>query len=55
MVKNIFYHYTDVIKDIKKDLDEMLSKSIKINKDKLKTNLITRFIRAIVRIFAPML
>ena len=51
----ILVYNTDVIKDIKKDLDETLSKSIKINKDKLKTNLITRFVRAIVRIFAPML
>lgn len=51
----IWMYNTDVIKDIKKDLDETLSKSIKINKDKLKTNLITRFVRAIVRIFAPML
>ena len=39
----------------RKDLDDTLFKSIEIKKEHLKTNLITKFIRAIVRIFAPML
>ena len=44
-----------VIKDIKKDIDNTLDKSILIEKEMLKPNLFSRFIRAIVRIFAPML
>ena len=43
------------ISDIKADIDEILEKSIEITPDKLKTNLLTRFVRALVRIFAPML
>ena len=43
------------IKDMKADIDETLAKSIEITPDKLKTGLLTRFIRAVVRIFAPML
>ncbi len=51
----IWMYKCEVIKDIKSDIEETLSKSIEIMNDSLKTNLITRFIRAIVRIFAPML
>lgn len=51
----VWMYNCDVINDIKKDLDDTLSKSIEIKKDHLKINLLTRFIRAIVRIFAPML
>ena len=43
------------IKDMKADVDETLAKSIEITPDKLKTGLLTRFIRSVVRIFAPML
>lgn len=53
--KGVWMYDCDVIKNIKKDLDETLSKLIEITKDKLKTNLFNRFVRAIVRIFAPML
>ena len=51
----VWIYKSNVIKDIKNDLEDTLDKSFLITKDKLKTNLITRFIRAIVRIFAPML
>ena len=51
----VWMYNCDVIKDIKKDIDDVIEKSILITNDMLKTNLITRFIRAIVRIFAPML
>ena len=51
----VWIYKSDVIKDIKVDIEDTLSKSIFISKDNLKTNLINRFIRAIVRIFAPML
>ena len=43
------------IKDMKNDIEKTLEKSIEITPDKLKTGLITRFIRSVVRIFAPML
>ena len=43
------------IKNIKRDIDETIEKSILITKDTLKTGILARFIRSIVRIFAPML
>jgi len=43
------------ISDLKADIEDTLNKSIEITPDKLKTNLLQRFIRAVVRIFAPML
>ena len=43
------------VKDLKADIDDTLSKSIEITRDMLKTGLVMRFVRALVRIFAPML
>lgn len=43
------------IADLKADMEDTLSKSIRITPDMLKTTLIQRFIRSVVRIFAPML
>ncbi len=43
------------IGDLKKDMEETLQKCIEVTPDMLKTNLLQRFIRAVVRIFAPML
>ena len=43
------------IKDLKSDMEETLRKSIEVTPEMLKTNLLQRFIRAVVRIFAPML
>ncbi len=43
------------IKDLKADVEDTLNKSIEVTPDMLKTNLPKRFIRAVVRIFAPML
>lgn len=51
----VWMYKCDVIKDIKQDILDTLSKSIEIDSASLKTNLITRFIRVIIRIFAPML
>ncbi len=51
----VWMYGCDAIGDIKKDLDGILDKSIEITEDKLKTGIIVRFVRAIVRIFAPML
>lgn len=51
----VWMYNCEVIQDIKLDLEDTLNKSILISKDNLKTNFVTKFIRAIVRIFAPML
>ena len=51
----VWMYKCDSIKDLKSDIDETLAKSIEITPDMLKTGLLTRFIRAVVRIFAPML
>lgn len=44
-----------IIKDMKADIEQTLKQCIEITPDMLKTNLLQRFIRAVVRIFAPML
>ena len=51
----VFTYGTDCVKDIKDDIDKTLSKSIEVTPDMLKTNLLNRFMRAVVRIFAPLL
>ncbi|MBQ7821232.1 MAG: cardiolipin synthase [Clostridia bacterium] len=43
------------VSDIKTDIDDTLAKSIKITHDMLKTSLLERFIRSVVRIFAPLM
>ena len=43
------------IRDLRADLDETLASSVEVTPAMLKTNLPTRFFRAVVRIFAPML
>ena len=43
------------IKDLKRDIDDTILKSIEITPDMLKTSIFNRFFRALVRIFAPML
>ncbi|MBQ7876653.1 MAG: cardiolipin synthase [Clostridia bacterium] len=44
-----------VINDLKEDIDLTIEKSVEVTNDNIKTNLVQRFIRAVVRIFAPML
>ena len=51
----VWMYKTDIVPNIKRDIDETIGKSILITKDNLKTGIIARFIRSIVRIFAPML
>jgi cardiolipin synthase len=51
----VWMYDCDSIKDLKSDMEETLSKSIEVTPEMLKTNLLKRFIRAVVRIFAPML
>ena len=45
----------DSIKDLKKDIEETMAKSIEVTADMLKTELVTRFVRSVVKIFAPMM
>ena len=51
----VWMYRCDCIKDIKKDIEETMAKSMEITPDMLKTGLLTRFVRSVVRIFAPML
>ena len=51
----VFMYKVNAVKDIKTDILETLDKSEEITPKMLKTGLFTRFMRAIVRIFAPML
>ena len=51
----VWMYKCECIGDLKSDIEDILSKSVEITPDMLKTGLITRFIRSVVRIFAPML
>ena len=51
----VWMYHCDSIKVLKADIEDTLYKSIEVTPDMLKTNLLQRFIRAVVRIFAPML
>ncbi len=51
----VWLYDCESIKDIRKDIDGTLSKSIEIKPEQLKTNILNRLFRALVRIFAPML
>lgn len=51
----VWMYRCESIKDLKTDIEVTMAKSIEITPDMLKTGLITRFIRSVVRIFAPML
>lgn len=51
----VWMYDCESIKDLKSDMEDTLSKSIEVTPKMLKTNLLQRFIRAVVRIFAPML
>lgn len=51
----VWMYRCDSIKDLKADVEATMAKSIEITPDMLKTGLLTRFIRSVVRIFAPML
>ena len=51
----VWIYGCEAIKDLKADIEDTLSKSIEVTPNMLKTNILQRFIRAVVRIFAPML
>ena len=51
----VWMYRCDSIKDLKKDIEETMARSIEVTPDMLKTGPITRIICSVVRIFAPML
>jgi cardiolipin synthase len=51
----VWMYDCDTIKCLKDDMKDTLSKSIEVTNEMLKTTLMQRFVRAVVRIFAPML
>ena len=51
----VWMYKTDCLKDIKEDMLDTMEKSIYINPENIKVNLLKRFIRSIARIFAPLL
>ncbi len=51
----VWMYRTGLIKNLKNDIIDTMGKSITVTRDMLKTNLLQRFICAVVRIFAPML
>jgi len=51
----VWMYRCSAVRDLKTDIEETLDKSIEVTDKMLKTNLVQRFIRAVVRIFAPML
>lgn len=51
----VWMYQCEAIKDLKADMEDIFGKSIEVTKDMLKTNLLQRFICAVVRIFAPMM
>lgn len=51
----VWMYHCDSIKELKSDIENTLSKSIKVTDEMRKINLFKRFIRSVVRIFAPLL
>lgn len=51
----VWMYQCDVISDMKQDFLATMGQSIKMEQDTLKDNFVKRFIRAVVRIFAPLL
>ena len=51
----VWMYGCESVKDLKADIDDTLSRSVRVTPEMLKTNLLMQFFRAVVRIFAPML
>jgi cardiolipin synthase len=51
----VWMYRCECIADLKADLLATLQKSMEVTPEMLKTNLFSRFVRSVVRIFAPML
>ncbi|MBO5355404.1 MAG: cardiolipin synthase [Clostridia bacterium] len=51
----VWMYKTDAIKDLKEDIEDTLARSVEVAPDAVKARPIVRFIRSLVKIFAPML
>ena len=51
----VWMYRCESIRDLKADMENTLEKCIEVTPQMLKTNLLQRFIRSVVRIFAPLL
>lgn len=51
----VWMYETECLSDIKKDMESTMERSIFIKSEAVKTNLLQRCVRALVRIFAPLL
>lgn len=51
----VWMYKCKAVMEMKKDFEETLEKCIRVTPDMIKTNLLQRFIRSVVRIFAPLL
>ncbi|MBQ8174381.1 MAG: cardiolipin synthase [Clostridia bacterium] len=51
----VWMYGSSSIGDLRSDIEKTMEKSILVTSDMLKTNLLSRVVRAVVRIFAPML
>jgi len=51
----VWMYGCDSIGDLQEDIEKTMEKSIEVTPKMLKTGPVTRFIRSVVRIFAPML
>jgi len=51
----VYMYGTSTVSDIERDIRETMEISVEIKSEMLKTGLITRFIRSLVKIFAPLL
>ena len=51
----VWMYDCELIKNLKADMEDTLNKSIEVTNEMLRTNLLQRFIRAVARIFAPMM
>lgn len=51
----VWMYKCEANQSLKEDIQDTLTKCIEVTTDMLKTNLLQRFITAVVRIFAPML
>ncbi len=51
----VWMYQCDAVEALKKDIEKMFECSIEVTQDMLKVNIFQRMLRAIVRVFAPML
>ena len=51
----VWMYGNKAVRNVKEDVDEVIGKSLLITEDMLKTGALRRFVRALIRIFAPMM